>query len=300
MLKYLKKNINYSENHTTNINFKLNLIQEKIQELLLSSNFVSSSNFLLKSYIIKPKFSKSRILLTLVSTKNNLYTNFIRQEDVITYCVIIELIHIATKIHDLIQHNQQDNIIKIFNKQITVAQAILIGDLVFTLAFEQMIAINNQEILEHFASVTKNMALFESKLSELNLSSDQILLLAEKKHWPLYSSIIYLISKYLDFDPLILNNVIPELELYITNINKINVINKIINKKIILNQESSNYIFNDPENKPIINLKNKLDLLVLNTENNLDYLRLNNNYFETIYSNSITIELHKLIIISTS
>jgi len=297
--------LKYNTLPNSSIDTKLNLIQQKIHDLLLSANIKKQSSFLFKSYIFKPffkpNFLKSRVLLTLLAINQEHDYNYDLDYDfdnIISYCVIIELIHIATKIHDFIQYDQTNSKIILLENdlKLTVAQAILLGDLVLTLAFDHVTVMNNPGVLDHFATVAKNWALFETELSEFipttppqhqNIILTNIIALVEKKHWSLYTSIIYFLSSI----PIVIKLKL-ELELYIKNINKINILSKIIKNKIIFNKDIINYIFENNENKFTSYFKHQLDTSIIDTQNT--------DFFSKNYSRSIIIQLQQLVITSTN
>lgn len=266
------------------IDQNIEIIKQRITDLLkpfyqnLNVNF--NKKIKMANKISSPKLLTSKLLLTLNKIINNTDIAYINYEQLIDYCIVIELINIATKIHNKIQHNAQNDQVNIsnmrfFHTQITMTQAILLGDAIYTLAFEQMVAINKQEILEHFVRVTKDMAFFEARLSEYllsesNLESDQdlsnIINLVEQKFWPLYSSIIFILDKIS-----VNNSDKPaKINFYIQNINTINSLNKILNKKINFSPSINNFIYHSLASPalpaPIELLKNNLNTVIAATK----------------------------------
>lgn len=157
-----------------------------------------SSNILTKNFIFKavnPAYTRSRLLLDLlkefyssINNPQNISIDFITK-----YCLIIELLNIATKIHDSIEQNAKINT----KYKLSTEQAILIGDLIFTISFEYMVSLNNQEILEYFSDTTQEMALQQAILSEYqqanqsSLDPAKLAELVKNKNRPLFDSIIF-------------------------------------------------------------------------------------------------------------
>lgn len=210
----------------------ISLIHNNI-ESLLSSNYSNQSNttlgILTKGTLIKqkPNYTRSKLLVDIISRSNyyNLLTQMtnspklitakpLERQKLITFCTIIELLNIAIISHDLINN---DNTINNSNKTIPISltrqntdKAILLGDLIYTIAFDQMLLLNEQAILEHFAKTTQNMALAEAKIcsSEINhmnckRSATLNKQLISEKYWPLFNSIIFFCEFYsVEFDGL--------------------------------------------------------------------------------------------------
>lgn len=154
---------------------------------------------------LKPNYTRSKFLIDIFN-KFNINPEIINNNKklIIDFCVIIELLNIAYKVHDLIKDNNgaQINISKLHS--IDLEQTVLIGDLIFTLAFEQMSKIGIIEIYHHFADTTQNMALAEANLLEFkNIKKvtienqahlDEINTLIAQKHWPLFNSLLFILD----------------------------------------------------------------------------------------------------------
>lgn len=273
-------NLNYSPTRPTVKNSFNTIVQDKITQLLQDSfkklALPTASLRLFSKYHIQAKFLRSNLLLNLLIASDDNYHNT-HHDKVITYCVIIELLHIANKVHDMIEPNQKINSISSYN--LTLSQAVLLGDLIFTIAFEQIIKIADQKILEQFSYSTKTMAYFEAKLSELRTSDlDTIISVVEQKHWPLYQNIIYLLEHT---DEYRVKPCQPEIITVIKNINKINIVNKIINQQITFNQPLDNLLYSE-KNYYLLDLTKNLSTLITNT----------NALIEKIFSG----DAHKLVI----
>ena len=219
-------------------------IQQKIIDLL-QANFKklaipALSLKLFAKYHIKPKFLRSNLLVCLAPELG--YTDDpINDERLMLYCVIIELLHIANKIHDSINNIAANN-----QYNLSLPQAILLGDLIFTIAFEQITSIGHQEILEQFSQSTKNIALCEAKLSECEtLDLNTIILLIEQKQWPLFNNIIFFLEQYSKADPIIIS--------VIKNINSINVRSKLLQTNITLPPILHDFLYLNKKNTQIIN-----------------------------------------------
>lgn len=203
---------------------------------------------------IKSNYKRSKLLFSILEecTEAHIIKN---QKNLITkFCVIVELLNIANKIHDLIDNRKPNKSKLSINKLINISleQAILLGDLVFTLAFEQMSIINQDIIFKHFANTTQSMALFEAKLLSYDLnqnskhkSSDQVfnevMALIENKHWPLFNSILFLI-KLINPDVETNNTKYTQIEKKLIAYNKKYACNKVITKQLILKQDLDEFL----------------------------------------------------------
>lgn len=186
--------------------FKSNLIlgvQKEVINLLKTNSPFKSRLKLISSFNynkLNLKYTRTNLLVNLLdkSSSNNLEKH---NKLITTYCVILELLNLASKIHDIVNNNNKCSSIKL-TLNLSPAQAILVGDLIFTIAFEQILSLNNIEIQNHFASTTEQMALAQAKLQsytslkheESNHSLEQNLLF--NKNWPLFNSIIFLFEEY--------------------------------------------------------------------------------------------------------
>ncbi len=239
------------------------IIQQKILSLL-ESNFnklamPATSLKLFSKYHIKPKFLRSNLLVCMLQSTS--YNNEAsRDEQLIDYCAIIELLHIANKIHDSIDSLNKPNIYNL-----SLAQAILLGDLIFTIAFEQITALTDQNILQQFSLTTKNTAYYEAKLSEYqNLELYSIVDLIEQKQWPLYNNIITFLQQYSPVSPIITS--------ILKNINSINVRSKLLSQGIAVNSVVFNYLYlNDAASIAIQEtLANELKILTQQTQKSIE------------------------------
>ncbi|MBP9723114.1 MAG: hypothetical protein KBD64_08225 [Gammaproteobacteria bacterium] len=220
------------------------LIQQTIAKLLepVIASIKTDTKTHLQSKILSKfslKLSRSNILLSLLDKLNKLDKSAKYQatkNNATIYCVIIELLNLATKIHNIItdEHTTNSKITKI-----SVPQAILFGDLIFTIAFEQIAEINNLEVIQIFFNSAKTMVLNEAKLSAFqphhkhDLDIVHLIAITEDKYWPLYNQILYLLG-------LTQNN---KIILLLKQINKVSTLNKIINQEIIFNNQITQEIY---------------------------------------------------------
>lgn len=222
----------------------LNQTSQNIDKLLETIKKYQGNK--LNSYILtsslKPSLSRTKLLLAILqdinllinkNTNNHIVTNFnLNNNFIIYYCSTIELLHMASQIHSLVESNYQEliknNIVYKTLANISEEQAILIGDLIFTIAFEQMLKLEDHKVLEYFSSVTQEMATAEANISEYNGSTKQeVLNLIFNKHWALYKAILFFFNELLglnsvDIEQTIKANLIKNLE------------KKLINKQLIV------------------------------------------------------------------
>lgn len=201
----------------------LNSIEQELYRLLNNTYSKNTSNPISKiSQLLfykknKPQLSRTKLLLEIIDGLSQEHTINIDNAFTTTYCLIIELLNIATKIHDsVLDHDNNKN-----NKyKLSTEQAILIGDLIFTLAFEKMLELDDQDVLEHFANTTQTMALKQANISEaVNPSKAEYQKLLKEKSWPLFNSIYYFFEiTLINFDnkDTILNKILGQLKQFNT------------------------------------------------------------------------------------
>jgi hypothetical protein len=242
----------------------LRLINQRLLELIPKNliNLQLTPDYLNKYFFGKSqKNLRSNILLSFLTNSTSSNNQIPEEQFIVTYCVILELLNIATNIHSLIA-DKHNNILSIANISISLEQAILIGDLIFTIAFEKMASLDNIKILEFFSSATQQMALYEAKISEfmsshetqianLEINSDNnielLIELIEQKYSPLYNAITFFLNNF--------NVNLTKIDtIFIGNLNKINILNKLIKKNIYTNEIFSALLYSQ-QNLDKISLK---------------------------------------------
>lgn len=179
---------------------KKNLLKQKE---LLKKTIDKNLHLLLKDACNKIDNTTSSVIVKLFKincTRSKLLINLLEHEAsvdfIVNYSIVIELLNLASQMHGIIESSY--NIIGF--KQLSIEKIILIGDLLFTIAFEQMLKLNNNAALEHFAETTQEMSIHEAILTEYSgVNTHELLELIEKKYWPLFNSILFFFkinSKY--------------------------------------------------------------------------------------------------------
>ncbi len=249
-----------------NYSFILKNIEKEISLLFNKNNGLYNAKIIDKLVLNRTKtyYKRSSLLIKLLEEFTN--PAVIKTQEVLIthFCVIVELLNIANKIHDLIENNITTNaklsITK--GKQLSLDQAILLGDLVFTLTFEQMSIINQEIIYDHFAKTTQDMALYEANLLmyEINHNNkhktnhqitNEIIELIENKHWPLFNSLLF-IFKLINQDSNDSKN--QKIKQNLTAYNKEYCLKKILTKKVILKDDLCNYLYQNLNTKPHTNI----------------------------------------------
>lgn len=225
----------------------LRLINQQLLELIPKSltNLQLTPDYLNKYFFGKSqKNLRSNILLSFLTNSTNSCNQIPEEQFIVTYCVILELLNIATKIHSLIA-DKKNNILSIANISISLEQAILIGDLIFTIAFEKMASLDNIKILEFFSSATQQMVLYEAKIAEVMRSDDTqivnielLIELIQQKYSPLYNAITFFLKNF--------NIILTKIDyIFIGNLNKISILNKLVKKNIYTNEIFSALLYSE-------------------------------------------------------
>ncbi len=240
----------------------LQIISNKIYQLL---NTVDTSAMINKSVLNlfhvsgKFKLKRSEIALCLLVSRQSSIdtlvddsTGFLEHNEILNYCVILELLNLATKIHSLVpfelKHNNKKNNLNlsVFSYKTNVSQLILIGDYLFTIAFEQIAEMNNGDILQQFSSTAKSLVINEAVLNayqpnldnnpNLQLEILHLISIIKNKYSPLYHQIIYLLNNQHKTQS-------PWIAVLLNNMNTFFVIKKLINKTITLNPSVTHLLY---------------------------------------------------------
>ncbi len=124
------------------------LIYQEISNILHDFSWVEqySTSSLLKLKIKKPRFVRSELTLIIGQHFQ------VPKETISKLALIGELLHFATKLHDEISNDKNEKAIK--NNE----SCVLLGDYIYTVAYQKMLEINNMEIMAIFAKHCELMA----------------------------------------------------------------------------------------------------------------------------------------------
>lgn len=302
----------FSPKLNNQISQDLQIISNKIYRLLNTVDTLAiSSKSILNLFHVSGKFKlkKSEIALCLLASRQfsiDILTpssaDTLEHSEILDYCVILELLNLATKIHTLVpfdlQNNDRNNKLdlSVFGYKTNVSQIILIGDYLFTLAFEQIAEMNNGDLLQQFSSTAKSLVINEAILNSyqpnlgnpnLELEISNLISIVKNKYSPLYYQITYLLNNQH-------KNQSPSIAVLLDDINTFFVIKKLINKTITLNPYITHLLYSisviSSEANIILHklLKTVFDDMSKVTRNIQDNSELSSNYNINIIKNLIS------------